>query len=293
MLKWHMVLPIKRCMSEQDMALQERDAASLRGLRRALNTLLFGMDEPLGRVFNLAMLSLIVVAVLASMLDTVPALHGRWGAEFEQFQHGVLVLFALEYVLRAYAAYPRRSYLCSYNGVVDLLTVLPLFLTGQSYAMVRLLRLARIIRVAVSVPVVRALFASLAGSGRLLGGVLGTIALISVLAGNIIYIMEPETFANAFEGTWWSLVTMSTVGYGDFVPRTGAGKAIASALIMSGICMFAMVTAVISVRVGRMVNNVRRCGACAEAISQDFLYCPHCGAEQPWRRGRLMGPDEA
>ncbi len=270
----------------------EAVAAELRGLRRQLNILLFEVATPIGRLFNLTMLLLIIAAVLASMLDTIPGLHVRWGAWFERFQHQVLVLFAAEYALRVYAARSRWGYIKSYNGIVDLLTVLPLFLAGQSYAMVRLLRLARIIRVAVSVPVVRALFASLAGSGRLLAGVLGTIALISVLAGNVIYIMEPDTFANAFEGTWWSLVTMSTVGYGDFVPATAGGKAIASALIMAGICMFAMVTAVISVRVGRMVNNTRRCSACAEAISQDFLYCPHCGEEQPWRRDHLLEPDE-
>ena len=270
----------------------EEPEAAATGLRGMLHTLLFDTDSPVGRVFNVVMWTLIVLAVLASMLDTVPEYHARWGEQLTAFQRQMLVLFAAEYVLRLYAARSRWGYARSFNGIVDLLTVLPLFLAGQSYTAVRLLRLARIIRVAVSVPVVRALFASLAGSTRLLGGVLGTITLISVLAGNVIYIMEPDTFANAFEGTWWSLVTMSTVGYGDFVPATAGGKAIASALIMTGICMFAMVTAVISVRVGRMVNCNRRCASCAEAISQDFLYCPHCGEEQPWRRDHLLEPDE-
>ncbi len=285
-------------MKEREMAMRNADgmeavAEELRGLRGMLNTLLFDLSSPVGKAFNACMWIMIVLAVLASMLDTVPAVHARWGRELVMFQHQALILFAVEYALRIYAARDRWGYIKSFNGLVDLMTVLPLFVAGQSYTAVRLLRLARIIRVAVSVPVVRALFKSLAGSGRLLAGVLGTISLISILAGNIIYIVEPQTFANAFEGAWWSLVTMSTVGYGDFVPDTAAGKAIASLLIMSGICMFAMVTAVISVRVGRMVNNIRRCHACAEAISQDFLFCPHCGAEQPWRREHLLGPDEA
>jgi len=284
-------------MKEREMAMQDAGGLEavdedLCGLRRMLNSLLFDYSHPVGRAFNVCMWIMIVLAVLASMLDTVPAVHARWSRELIMFQHQALVLFAAEYALRVYAARSRWGYVKSFNGLVDLMTVLPLFIAGQSYTAVRLLRLARIIRVAVSVPVVRALFASLAGSGRLLGGVLGTISLISILAGNIIYIIEPQTFANAFEGAWWSLVTMSTVGYGDFVPDTAAGKAIASLLIMSGICMFAMVTAVISVRVGRMVNNNRRCHGCAEAIAQDFLFCPHCGAEQPWRRDNLLEPDE-
>ena len=73
---------------------------------------------------------------------------------------------------------------------------------------------------------------------------------------------------------------MSTVGYGDFVPKTGAGKLVAAGLIMSGICMFAMVTAVIAVKVGHMINYAARCHACNHALSVSFLYCPHCGTTQ-------------
>ena len=111
-------------------------------------------------------------------------------------------------------------------------------------------------------------------------GVLGTIALISITMGNLVYILEPDTFKNAFEGTWWSLVTMSTVGYGDFVPQTPLGRIIAAGLIMSGICMFAMVTAVVSVRVGRMVHNAVRCERCNHGISPDYDFCPHCALPQ-------------
>jgi len=127
---------------------------------------------------------------------------------------------------------------------------------------------------------VRALFIPLKGSVQLLMGVLGTIGLISVLVGNAVYILEPQTFSDAFEGTWWSLVTMSTVGYGDFVPKTPIGKTLAASLIMSGICMFAMVTAVISVKVGRMVNHMNNCMSCKRGLSPDFAFCPHCAAAQ-------------
>jgi len=150
-----------------------------------------------------------------------------------------------------------------------------------------------VIRVAISFPVVRSLFASLKGSIRLLMGVLGTIALISVMVGNIIYILEPQTYSNAFEGVWWSVVTMSTVGYGDFVPQTAAGKVLATGLIMSGICMFAMVTAVISVKVGRMINNSSNCKACRHSLSPDYLYCPHCAHAQQQALPGAIADDDA
>jgi len=252
----------------------------LSGVRKALNIVLFDTRTLSGKLTNWLLLLLIIAVVVASMLATIHGVGEQWGSMISQFEMWVLYAFAAEYLLRVYAARNRKHYILSFNGLVDLMTVLPLFIVGGSMVMVRLLRLARVIRIAISFPVVRALFASLKGSAQLLLGVLGTILLISVLIGNMIYILEPGTFANAFEGTWWSLVTMSTVGYGDFVPKTGLGKMVAAGLIMSGICMFAMVTAVIAVKVGQMVNNSVRCRGCQHGISDNYLYCPHCAAPQ-------------
>ncbi len=262
----------------------------LKGLRKLLNTLLFDTDAKIGKIVNNLMLSLIFVAVTASMLNTVDDLHQSWGQWIEPLEHSLLIVFACEFLLRVYAARNRWHYIKSFNGMVDIATVLPLFLTGDAFVIVRLLRLVKVIRVAVFFPVVRALFSSLHGSLSLLFGVLGTILLISIMVGNLIHIIEPQTFNNAFEGIWWSLVTMSTVGYGDFVPASVLGKTLAGGLIMSGICMFAMITAVISVRVGRMVNNMATCRDCHHGISQDHPYCPHCGTHQVKGKA-LIEPD--
>jgi len=250
------------------------------GLRLWFNVLLFEVETPVGRIFNAFMLLLIGMAVFASMVNTINEVQAAWGDLIDTFEYWVLVAFGVEYITRLYCARNRWHYFRSFNGFIDLVTVLPLLFVGSSFVVIRLLRLARVIRVAVSIPVVRSLFASLRGSLQLLMGVLMTIALISILVGNLIYILEPMTFANAFEGTWWSLVTMSTVGYGDFVPHTPVGKTLAAALIMSGICMFSMVTAVISVKVGRMINNAVHCTNCRHRIAEDFLYCPHCATPQ-------------
>lgn len=252
------------------------DDGSQGGLKFQLNKLLFCVDSGPGRWLNIFVLLLIVVAVFASMLNTLPDIRAEFGEAIDSFQKYVLYAFALEYFLRVLSARQATGYIKSFNGIIDLITILPLFFGANSHVIIRLLRAIRIIRIALYFPVVRALFASLQGSIQVLLGVLGTIALISVTMGNLVFILEPETFADAFEGTWWSLVTMSTVGYGDFVPHTPVGRLIAAGLIMSGICMFAMVTAVVSVRVGRMVHNSVRCSSCSHAISPDYDFCPHC-----------------
>ncbi len=250
------------------------------GLRFQLNRVFFNVEEGPGKWLNVFILILIVTAVFASMLNTLPDVRVKYGERIDDLQMYVLYLFAVEYVLRIFSAHKAFGYVKSFNGVVDLITILPLFLGTNAHVLVRLLRAIRIIRIAVYFPVVRALFASLRGSVQVLLGVLGTIALISVTMGNLIHILEPGTFSNAFEGTWWSLVTMSTVGYGDFVPQTLVGRLIAAGLIMSGICMFAMVTAVVSVRVGRMVHNSVHCTRCNHGISPDYDFCPHCALPQ-------------
>lgn len=280
-------------MHRKDSKASEEHHLQLTGLRKALNEILFDTRTLAGRITNWGMLALIMVVVIGSMINTVDAYNVKWGDQIHQFERWVLYAFAIEYVLRVYAARNRKHYILSFNGIVDLITVLPLFVVGDSFVLVRLLRLARVIRVAISFPVVRSLFASLRGSLKLLMGVLGTIGLISVMVGNMIYILEPETYSNAFEGTWWSLVTMSTVGYGDFVPQTAVGKMLAASLIMSGICMFAMVTAVISVKVGRMINNSAKCVSCNHGIAPDYLYCPHCATAQEEAQPEVFEEDDA
>ncbi len=278
-------------MQPKDIHSAMNHQANLHGLRKLLNSFLFDSHSARGKITNMVMLTLIGLAVTVSMLGTVDSVQSQWGRQIDIVEFWVLVLFAIEYFCRIYSARNRWQYIRSFNGIVDLITVLPLFIVGDSFVLVRLLRLARVIRVAISFPVVRALFLSLKGSVQLLLGVLGTIGLISVLVGNSIFILEPQTFANAFEGTWWSLVTMSTVGYGDFVPQTALGKTLAAALIMSGICMFAMITAVISVKVGRLVSHMNHCMSCNRGLPPDYAYCPHCAAPQSQAKDKSV-PDQ-
>jgi len=280
-------------MHTKDIKDQDDHHLHLSGPRKFLNEILFDTRTLAGKITNGVMLALIMIVVIGSMINTVDVYNAQWGEQIHLFERWVLYAFAAEYVLRVYAARNRKHYILSFNGIVDLITVLPLFVVGDSFVLVRLLRLARVIRVAISFPVVRSLFASLRGSLKLLMGVLGTIGLISVMVGNMIYILEPQTYSNAFEGTWWSLVTMSTVGYGDFVPQTAVGKMLAASLIMSGICMFAMVTAVISVKVGRMINHSAKCTSCNHGIAPDFLFCPHCATAQEGAQPEVFEEDDA
>ncbi len=249
-------------------------------VRDKLRRHLFDLKSPAGRISNYSILSIILISVLLSMMNTLPNIHQQWDDYISLFQTAVLLVFLLEYSLRIYAARERRAYILSFNGIIDLLTILPLILGEQSAVAVRLLRLLRLFKIATYFPVLMNLLKSISGAIHMVAAVLGSIAAVSILVGNLAFILEPETFTNAFEGVWWSLVTMSTVGYGDVVPHTVGAKVLAGILILVGICTFAMMTAVISVRVGRMVNMSVTCFQCDKSISPEYEFCPHCGLSQ-------------
>lgn len=248
--------------------------------RSRLHGILFEMRTPLGKIVNYLILILIVAVVFTTMLATVESTPKIWVQYFQWFEEFVLYVFLLEYMLRVYSAKHRWDYVRSFNGVVDFLTVLPLLIGGQGAVAVRLLRLLRLVKITTFFPVLKSLLMSVSGALNLVMAVMGTIGLVSLLVGNLVYLVEPHTFSNAFEGLWWSLVTMSTVGYGDMVPQTLFGKILGGVLILTGIVMFAMVTAVISVRVGRMVHMNARCLYCDKQISPEYKFCPYCGENQ-------------
>lgn len=251
-----------------------------KGFRCLLNTMLFDVHSGIGRHVNLSITFLIIVSVLISMTGTIPDLAPEWVSTIGQIEFWVTVMFALEFVARIYAAKSPKAYLFSFYGIVDLLAILPMLLIGDPNIAIRLLRIVRLLKLVRYLRAMRLFIASMRDTLEMLAVVVGSIALGAVLSGNIIYALEPETFTSAFDGAWWGIVTMTTVGYGDIVPHTLAGRAIAVALMVVGICMFAAVTAIVSVKIARALHHGVKCHSCGNSIAPEFPYCPYCTAAQ-------------
>ncbi|MDX8405334.1 MAG: ion transporter [Mariprofundus sp.] len=248
--------------------------------QKMLNDMLFDVHNPLGRRVNLSITALIVVSVLISMAGTLKGLDAQWVEGISRFEMWVTVLFTLEFMGRCYAARSMRAYLFSFYGLVDLLAVLPMLLIGDPNMAIRLLRIVRLLKLVRYLRAMRLFLASMADTLEVLLMVVGSIALGAILAGNVIYTLEPETFSSAFEGAWWGIVTMTTVGYGDVVPHTLAGRMIAICLMVVGICLFAAVTGVVSVKVARVLHHGMKCRACDKSMAPEYTYCPYCGVTQ-------------
>lgn len=126
----------------------------------------------------------------------------------------------------------------------------------------------------------RVFFASMLDIFDTIFVVLATICILVLVSGNLIHYLEPQTFHNAFLGCWWSLVTITTIGYGDLVPQTLAGKAAASILMLLGITLFALLTGSITVKLNEFIQTKKACKNCQRMMPLDGVFCPYCGVNQ-------------
>jgi len=247
--------------------------------KRNLNTALFDLDSRLGRNINLLG---IVITVILSMIGTLDTISPSTRKYIEATELVITFAFALEYVLRVISARRTIAYMLSFYGLIDLLTWLPLLFIGDSTIVIRLLRVLRLLKLIRYLKALHLFLSSLQDTIEIMLVVVFTVLIVIAISGNLIHAVEPETIPNAFIGSWWSLVTMTTVGYGDLVPSTTLGKVIASILMVTGITIFAMLTGTISVKIAQIVNRSHICASCLNKLSDEYGFCPHCGVEQSY-----------
>jgi voltage-gated potassium channel len=258
----------------------QADEQSVSSLKRILNRALFNLKTPIGKRTNIIGMVVIILSVMLSMFGTLQEIDSLTREIVRKIELGVTILFAVEYLLRVWVARNRKSYILSFLGLVDLLTWIPIVFGADPYLALRLLRILRLLKLLRYLSALRLFLASLRDVLDIILVVLATIALIALIGGNAIYLLEPENFGNAFAGTWWGFVTMTTVGYGDMVPKTAEGKMVATALMLIGISIFALLTGTISVKISHLLINNRECSKCDHTISDDYDYCPFCGSAQ-------------
>lgn len=261
------------------------------GIRARLHEIIFESETPAGKAFDVALLWAIVLSVLAVMLESVGPIRARYGPVIRTAEWIFTILFTLEYVLRLFSVSRPLLYARSFFGLVDLLAVLPTYVSlsmpgVQSLLVVRVLRLLRVFRVLKLVNflgeaevLLTALRASRPKITVFLGAVLSTV----VIMGSVMYMVEGE--ANGFDsiprGMYWAIVTMTTVGFGDITPKTVPGQFIASLLMIMGYGVIAVPTGIVSVELAaasRPGLNPEACPGCgAEGHDVNAVYCKLCG----------------
>jgi voltage-gated potassium channel len=261
-------------------------------VRARLHEIIFEADTRAGRLFDILLIWVILLSVLAVMLNSVAAVQARFGGLLTAAEWLFTILFTIEYILRLWCIGKPLRYATSFFGVVDLLATLPtyldLLLPGSHYFLViRILRVLRIFRVLKLVQYLDEaqlmILAIRNGSRKILVFFSFVISLV-VIFGSLMYVIEGSTngFTSIPRSIYWAIVTMTTVGYGDISPQTALGQAIASIIMLIGFTIIAVPTGIVASEMSRTKDRKVSTQACPECAAEghdvDAQYCKKCGA---------------
>jgi voltage-gated potassium channel len=263
------------------------------GLRRRFFIVIFESDTRAGRRFDIILLLAIVASVTVVMLDSVEAISQRYTLLFSALEWGFTALFTAEYLARLWCVQHPVRYGRSFFGIVDLLSFLPTYLEfffpGMhaliNLRLLRLLRVFRILKLTEYTQEYRRLGSALHASRRKILVFIGTVAMMVVLIGTLMYLIEgPEHgFTSIPMAVYWAITTVTTVGFGDITPKTDLGRGLASFTMLLGWGILAVPTGIVTAEMTsqrfRETGAPSRCAACGSVDhSERASYCAACGA---------------
>ncbi|KLN66235.1 MULTISPECIES: ion transporter [Vibrio] len=268
-------------------------------LKHHLYVIIFGTHTKAGRTFDLALIVAILSSLLVLVLESIPSVRSSWGTQLRYMEYTFTGLFTIEYLLRIYCSPKPTAYAKSFYGVIDLLAILPTYLaiffpSASFMGVIRALRIMRIFRVLKLVRYLQdsnILLRSLLMAKRKIFIFFSTVAILVTIFGALIYVIEgPKNgFTSIPQSIYWAIVTITTVGYGDLIPQTALGKAIASMTMLLGYSILAVPTGIITAELNQEMNSHKTLVKCPNCMQtghdSDALHCKHCGSE-------LASPDQ-
>jgi voltage-gated potassium channel len=271
---------------------RESERMPLASWRERTRIIIFEAETPAGKAFDVALLIVIVLSMVAVMLESVEGVRSRHGFELRTAEWLFTGLFTIEYVLRLACVGNPKRYAISFFGIVDLLAILPSFASlvlpgSQSLIVIRALRLLRIFRVFKLARFLReanVLLGALQSGSRKVLVFLGSVLVLVAILGSAMYIIEgaENGFTSIPVAMYWAVVTMTTVGYGDVIPQTVAGKLLSAVVMIIGYSIIAIPTGIVTAEIVRTYQppvTTRHCPQClAEGHTQDARFCKYCAA---------------
>ena len=277
-----------------------------KSIKHHLYVIIFGTHTRAGRAFDIALIIAIITSLLVLILESLPSVMTEWSRELRYIEYTFTAIFTVEYLLRLYCSPKPKSYATSFYGVVDLLAILPtylaIFFPGASFmGVVRLLRVMRIFRILKLVRYLQdsnILLRSLLMARRKILIFFSTVGILVTIFGALIFVIEgPHNgFTSIPKSIYWAIVTITTVGYGDMVPQTHLGKAIASLTMLLGYSILAVPTGIITAELSNEMNahkQLVKCPNCNRSgHDSDAMHCKHCGSELAEPDNRVVSADE-
>ncbi|TDW51989.1 voltage-gated potassium channel [Flavobacterium sp. 270] len=266
--------------------------------REKIKIVLYGTNTILGRMFDLVLLGLILLSVLLVMLDTVEGINHKYHEQLLICEWVITVFFTLEYVLRVISIQKPVKYVFSFYGIIDLLAILPMYLSiffpaTSVLTIVRVLRFFRLFKI-LHIPQIShqsfQLKEALEASKEKILVFIYFVMISAVIIGAMMYVVEGKEsgFTSIPVGIYWSIVTLTTVGYGDISPATPLGQFLASLVMIMGYGIIAVPTGIVTAEFAKSslrnnsVSTKKTCKKCNSQVHFDNAkYCYECGTVLP------------
>lgn len=262
--------------------------------KERIHQIIFESDTRAGKAFDVVLLFLILVSTVLVMLDSIPSYREMHGELLSTLEWIITICFTIEYLLRIYSLRNKAAYVTSFFGIVDILSILPTYLSlafgGAHYlSIIRTLRLLRIFRIFNLNEYMAgglAIYSALRESRRKILVFLVFITLVVFVFGGVMYLVESKQPESGFENIpisiYWAIVTITTVGYGDISPVTPLGRFLASLIMIIGYAVIAVPTGIVTSEMTRQKptrHNPSTCSECCNTEHTDqATYCCKCGA---------------
>ncbi|WP_424500462.1 ion transporter [Robiginitalea sp.] len=269
--------------------------------RHKLHEIIYEADTPMGKWFDLILIFIILLSVVLVMLESV--------TEFDEKYHGALltmewivtIFFTVEYIARIISIRKPSSYIFSFYGIIDFLSTIPLYLSylvaGSqvllAFRAFRLLRIFRILKLVKYIGEASQLRTAMKASRTKIAVFIYVVIILSIIMGTLMYLIEsPESgFTSIPRSIYWTIVTLTTVGYGDIAPQTTLGQFMATVIMILGYGIIAVPTGIVTVEFAKhgsknkaedqnhLVHiNTQSCSSCGvEGHRDDASHCFKCG----------------
>lgn len=262
--------------------------------QKKLHDVIYESNTMAGKAFDVSLLVVILASILVVMLDSVQRYHQHYGKLFDILEWTFTILFTIEYILRLICIKRPLLYVRSFLGTIDLLAIIPSYLSiffvgAQSLLVLRALRLLRIFRIFKLNHFLNEmdyLRSAINASLKKISIFMLVVLTLVIILGSIMYLVEngENGFNSIPDSIYWAIVTITTVGYGDISPVTPMGKFIASLIMFIGYGIIAVPTGIFTAEVAIARRNIGKsaevCPNCGrEGHDNNARFCKFCGAE--------------
>lgn len=258
-----------------------------------LHEIIYEADTPAGKLFDVLLLISIFTSIVLVMLESVPSINIKYGRFFNISEWVITILFTIEYILRIISIKKPKHYIFSYYGIIDLLSTVPKYLAlifGGAHALIvlrslRLLRIFRVLKITRYLGESNKLLEALKASKAKITVFMFAVVILCLILGSIMYIVEAgedSGFISIPRSVYWTIVTLTTVGYGDIAPVTTLGQFIASIVMILGYGIIAVPTGIVSAEYTanhrKTDTNTKTCETCGtEKHNDNATFCHNCG----------------